>query len=177
MVTLKKVLVATDFGDASAAALHYGRAIARAFGAKLHLLHVTEDLALTAFSGVEGYATFPEEIQEDINRAERQQTEALLTEDDRRDLNAEAVTLTSQRTAATIAEYARRNAIDLIVVGTHGRGALARLMVGSVAERVVRTAPCPVLTVHSLQHEFVAPDVDVAAHSDAARLVACGGRQ
>ena len=169
MVTLKKVLVATDFGEASAAALRYGREIASAFGAKLHLLHVTEDLALTAFSGVEGYATFPGAIQEDIDRAERQQTEALLTENDRRSLNAEAVTLTSDRTAGTIVEYARRNAIDLIVLGTHGRRALSRLMTGSVAERVVRTAPCPVLTVHSLQHEFVAPEVDAAAHSEAAR--------
>jgi len=169
MVTLKKVLVATDFGEASAAALRYGRAIATAFGAKLHLLHVTEDLALSAFSGVEGYATFPAEIQEDMDRAERQQTEALLTENDRRWLNAEAVTITSERTAATIVDYARGNAVDLIVVGTHGRGALARLMMGSVAERVVRTAPCPVLTVHSLQHEFVAPEAEVAAHSEAAR--------
>ena len=169
MVTLKKVLVATDFGEASAAALRYGRAIAMAFGAKLHLLHVTEDLALGAFSGVEGYATFPAGVQEDIDRAERQQTEALLTENDRRWLNAEAVTITSERTAATIVKYARENAIDLIVVGTHGRRAFARLMMGSVAERVVRTAPCPVLTIHSLQHEFVAPDVDVASQSNIAR--------
>jgi nucleotide-binding universal stress UspA family protein len=168
MVTLKTVLVATDFGEASAAALRYGRAIATAFGAKLHLLRVTEDLALSAFSGVEGYATFPEEIQEDINRAERQQTEALLTENDRRCLNAEAVILTRSQTAATIVDYARTNAIDLIVIGTHGRRAFARLMMGSVAERVVRTAPCPVLTVHSLQHEFVAPDVNVVTQSSAA---------
>jgi nucleotide-binding universal stress UspA family protein len=169
MVTLKRVLVATDFGEASASALRYGRAIATAFGATLHVLHVTEDLALSAFSGVEGYAMLPPEIQEDIDRAERQQTEELLTENDRRWLHAEAVTLTSEQTAATIVEYARANTIDLIVLGTHGRGALARLMMGSVAERVVRTAPCPVLTVHSLQHEFVVPDVDVAARTDAAR--------
>ena len=169
MVTLKKVLVATDFGEPSAAALRYGRAIATAFGAKLHLLHVTDDLALGAFSSVEGYAAFPSEVQEDIDRAERRQTEALLTESDRRWLNAEAVTITSKQTAATIVEYARANDIDLIVMGTHGRRAFARLMMGSVAERVVRTAPCPVLTVHSLQREFVAPDVDVAAQSNAAR--------
>ena len=168
MVTLKKVLVATDFGEASAAALRYGRAIATALGAKLYLLHVTEDLALSAFSGVEGYATFPAEVQEDLERTEWQHTEALLTENDRRELNAEAVTLTGTRTAATIVEYARTNAIDLIVIGTHGRRAFARLMMGSVAERVVRTAPCPVLTVHSLQHEFVVPDVDAAFQSDAA---------
>jgi hypothetical protein len=48
--------------------------------------------------------------------------------------------------------------IDLIVVGTHGRGAVAHLFVGSVAERVVRTAPCPVLTVRHAEHEFIAPD-------------------
>jgi nucleotide-binding universal stress UspA family protein len=54
-----------------------------------------------------------------------------------------------------ILRYARAHAIGLIVVGTHGRGVVAHAFLGSVAERVVRRAPCPVLTVHHLQHEFV----------------------
>jgi universal stress protein A len=122
------------------------------------VLHVTEDLSITAI-GVDGFAGLPPEVLQDIEGAARQQTEELLTDDDRRLLKAEAITITSDRTAATIVEYARANKANLIVLGTHGRRALSRLMLGSVAERVVRTAPCPVLAVHSLQHEFVTTDM------------------
>ena len=62
------------------------------------------------------------------------------------------------RTAAAIVQYARDLDIDLIVVGTHGRGAMAHLLMGSVAERVVRSASCPVLTVRHPEHDFVMPD-------------------
>jgi nucleotide-binding universal stress UspA family protein len=58
----------------------------------------------------------------------------------------------------TIVGYAKENDVDLIIMGTHGRGAIAHLLMGSVAERVVRTAPCPVLTVRHPEHEFVLPD-------------------
>ncbi|MEI6137516.1 MAG: universal stress protein, partial [Chloroflexota bacterium] len=64
----------------------------------------------------------------------------------------------SSAPALSIVEYARAREIDLIVMGTHGRGALAHVMVGSVADRVVRLAPCPVLTVRSVEREFVVPD-------------------
>ena len=57
--------------------------------------------------------------------------------------------------AHAITEYAKTNAIDLIIVGTHGRGAVSRFLMGSVAERVVRSAPCPVLTVHAHERDFV----------------------
>jgi nucleotide-binding universal stress UspA family protein len=66
--------------------------------------------------------------------------------------------MTSGSPAYAIVDYAREYDIDLIVMGTHGRGALAQLMMGSVAERVVRIAPCPVLTVRHPEHEFVQPD-------------------
>ncbi|HEY7059365.1 MAG TPA: universal stress protein [Vicinamibacterales bacterium] len=163
MVTLKKVLVATDFGEASAAALRYGRAFASTFGAALQVLHVTENLALMPLASLEGNVGLGPGVQEDIERAARRQTEALLTHTDRRWLRAEAVTITSDRAADAIVEFARANKVDLIVIGTHGRRALARLVMGSVAERVIRTAPCPVLTVHSLQHEFVAVELPVTA--------------
>jgi nucleotide-binding universal stress UspA family protein len=72
------------------------------------------------------------------------------------------VLLSSHAPASTIVEYARQEGIDLIVTGTHGRGGVAHLLMGSVAERVVRTAPCPVLTVRHPEHEFVIPDALVA---------------
>ena len=56
-----------------------------------------------------------------------------------------------------IIRYARENNIDLLVLGTHGRGAIAHMLMGSVAEKIVRKAPCPVLTVRHPEHEFVMP--------------------
>ena len=157
MIAIKNILVATDFGDASETALRYGRALAAQFSARLHLLHVTENLHLAASNGY-GYTSLPYRMQQEIELAARKQTEALLTEEDRRGLNAIAMTMTDNSPAAAIAEYAKAHDIDLVLVGTHGRGGLSHLLMGSVAERVVRTAPCPVLTVRDAQHDFVVPD-------------------
>jgi len=62
-----------------------------------------------------------------------------------------------------IVRYAKENDIDLIVMGTHGRSGLAHIMIGSVAERVVRKAPCPVLTVRHPKHEYVTPFEEIPA--------------
>ena len=157
MITVKNILVATDFGDTSAAALAYGRELARLSGATLHLLYVVDDIsarAATAF-GVTYDLT---RIQTELEAAGRSQLEASVTDEDRRELHIQLVQLTSASPAATIVSYARDAHIDLIVMGTHGRGAVAHLFLGSVAERVVRAAPCPVLTVHHPEHEFIQPD-------------------
>jgi nucleotide-binding universal stress UspA family protein len=80
----------------------------------------------------------------------------LLTRDERERFAARLVSLTGAP-FLEIVRYARREDIDLIVMGTHGRGAIAHLLVGSVAENVVRKAPCPVLTVPVAGHDFVKP--------------------
>jgi nucleotide-binding universal stress UspA family protein len=72
------------------------------------------------------------------------------------------VVFTHTSPAIPIADYAKQHAIDLIVMGTHGRGAIAHVLLGNVAERLVRIAPCPVLTVRDPEHEFVLPDALVA---------------
>lgn len=157
MITITNILVATDFGPASANALRYGRALAGRFGARLHVLHVTSSIHLTA-AATYGFAGASGEAQEEIERSARKQTEALLTDEDRRALGAIATAVTDTSPAMAVVQYARRHAIDLLILGTHGRGALAHLVMGSVAERVVRMAPCPVLTVRDQEHEFVVPD-------------------
>ena len=161
MIALKRVLVATDFGPAAASALRYGRALARGFGADLHILHVVENIFARAMDGY-GYASISPQIQQDLEQAGRRQTETLLDDEDRRELRGIATTITSNSPADAIVGYARQNGIDLIVMGTHGRGAIAHLFMGNVAERVVRMAPCPVLTVRNPEHEFVLPDALVA---------------
>ncbi|HYN06764.1 MAG TPA: universal stress protein [Vicinamibacterales bacterium] len=72
-------------------------------------------------------------------------------------LHAIAVLRTSNTPAKSIVDYAKASEIDLIVMGTHGRGALAQMLLGSVADRVVRTSPCPVLVVRHLGREALAP--------------------
>ena len=149
MILLKQVLVATDFSPPSEAALAYGRALARTFGASLHVLHIVENSFLRPTT-CDPHA---------ILAAKTRTLHGLLTDDDRRALGgARAVVEVSDSPAHAIAQYAKTEAMDLIVMGTHGRSAMSQLLVGSVAERVVRIAPCPVLTVRHPEHEFVLPD-------------------
>jgi len=166
MIAIKNILVATDFGPASNTALRYGRALAERFGARLHVLHVTESVYLAAASAY-GYSSIPPFVQEEIEASAAKQTEALLTDEERRTKQGIAATMTGGSPATSIVEYARRHDIDLAVLGTHGRGALSHLLMGSVAERVVRLAPCPVLTVRDPQHEFLLPDALVVVAAGA----------
>jgi len=160
MVVLKNILVATDFSEPSGVALAYGRDLARSYNARLHVLHIVEDVMRRY--GAELGVTTPE-MQIDLEARSRRELEALLTDDDRRTLNVLPVAQTGVNFADGIVEYARANNIDLIVTGTHGRGAVQHFLMGSVAERVVRVAPCPVLTVRAHERDFIAPDALVAA--------------
>jgi len=148
MIALKRILVATDFGPAAEAALTYGRALAKNFGATLTVMHVAENFFLRAT------IADPHALKAAVAR----RLEERLTAEDRRALHARAVLETSDQPADAITTYAKQAEIDLIVMGTHGRHGISHLLVGSVAEHVVRTASCPVLTVKHPEHEFVIPD-------------------
>lgn len=163
MVALKRILVATDFSEPSAVALDYGREFARTFAARLHVLHVAE--SVVSMPGLEFYGTSVTELQANLEAAARRQIDALLTEEDRLQLGAEAVVRPVSNIAGAIVEYAGQADIDLIVMGTHGRGGLSHFLMGSVAERVVRMAPCPVLTVRHPEREFLKPDALTLAAS------------
>ena len=156
MIALKSILVATDFGEASGAALAYGRELARTFGATLHVLHVADDVYVRL--GGDAYMAVLPELQRGLEVAAQKQLDELLIDNDPVPLPVKTAVITSSATAAAIVQYARDLDIDLIVVGTHGRGAMAHLLMGSVAERVVRSASCPVLTVRHPEHDFVMPD-------------------
>ena len=160
MIRLKKILVATDFGESSEAALMYGRDLARGFDATLDVLHIVQNVY--SHFGTEAYVSVLPDLQRDVEDAARTRLEALLSEEDRTALQATPVILTSGAPASAIVDYANEARIDLIIMGTHGRGAVAHMLMGSVAERVVRTAPCPVLTVRHPEREFVLPDALVA---------------
>ena len=156
MIRLKSIVVATDFGEAANNALLYGRNFARTFGAALHVVYVVDDIAASA-----ALAEVPVnvgDLQQRLQTDAEQTMAHLITDDDRRTLDVHTHLPRSRKPQQAILDVARQVKADLIIVGTHGRGGMARLFLGSVAERVVRTAPCPVLTVRELEREFVGPD-------------------
>jgi nucleotide-binding universal stress UspA family protein len=167
MVLLKNILVATDFGDASGAALAYGRELSCRFGATLHLLHVAENIFVTTF-GAETYAAMAPALQRELEDTARARLHELVMDSDRGGPPTKPIILTSSSPASAIIDYAWESGADLIVMGTHGRGAFAQLLMGSVAEKVVRLARCPVLTVRHQEREFVRPPALVATAADIA---------
>ena len=144
MIDLKHILVAVDFDETSDKALAYARGLAKNFGAHLHMLHVMENLFLKPM------ANDPRDIEAGISRrlADRLTPEERAT-------HARAVLRKSDAPAEEIVKYATEEPIDLIVIGTHGRSGIKHLMMGSVAEKVVRSAPCPVLIVRPGGREFI----------------------
>jgi nucleotide-binding universal stress UspA family protein len=155
MLTLKTVLVPTDFSEPSESALRYGKAMAEAFGASLHVVHVMEDLLAHAWAAEVYVASMPQ-LRDEIEKESRQRLGALLTDTERKAFRAETALLAGNPFLEII-RYAKAHNVDLIVMGTHGRGPIAHMLLGSVAEKVVRKSPCPVLTVREAQHEFVMP--------------------
>ncbi len=152
MIVLKNILVAVDFDETSEAALAYARSFAGNFGARLHLMHVMENRFLRPM------ANDPRDVEAGIGSrlADR------LTDEERATLRAVSVLRKSDVPAEEIVKYARDEGVDLIVIGTHGRSGVAHLLMGSVAEKVVRTAPCPVLTVRHGEREVVVEASDLA---------------
>lgn len=146
MSHITSILVPVDFSAASLRALASARDLATASGATIHLLHVFETpLAMGAFMDM--YTPPPGEYVEALATQARARLEALLTENEKTHFPV-VVAARMGMPADEILQYAREHgAIDLIVLATSGRSRVARLVMGSVADRIVRSAPCPVLTV------------------------------
>lgn len=162
MLTLKRILVPIDFSLPSEAALKYGIALARGFNAKLYLLHVLAKAPAENSESME----HPIGLFERAQDAAREHLGNILTDHRAKDVSSEFTTRVGAP-HAEIVRYAKDHDIDLIVMGTHGRRPVAHMLMGSVAEHVVRRAPCPVLTVRHAQHEFVAPGESIAASARA----------
>jgi nucleotide-binding universal stress UspA family protein len=146
--------VPTDFGPTSELALRYGRELARNFGSALHVLHAISDL-VTLNTLPPTYVTDIAGLQRERELAARQRLEgALASGPGAAGIKTSAVVLMSASPATAIVTYADEQRIDLIVMGTHGRGAVAHLLLGSVAEKVVRAAHCPVMTVRQPERDW-----------------------
>ncbi|HEX3726114.1 MAG TPA: universal stress protein [Pirellulales bacterium] len=155
MISIQRILVPTDFSEPSLAALKYGRAFAESFGATLRLLHVIEDSLVSWPDEGAGIVT-PMTTFEEIESEVRRRLESSLSPDDRLGIKVELITARGAASNEIVA-YALNEQIDLVIMGTHGRKPAAHLLMGSVAEKVVRKAPCPVLIVRHPEHEFIVP--------------------
>ena len=141
-----QILVPTDFSPPSDAALEYARILAAKFGASLHLLHVVDDPTAESDFVADGFAPTTEDIRDALLTQARARLAHVMNVADRVHFHGTADAVVGMP-APTIVDYAAATGSSLIVMGTHGRTGLAHLLMGSVAEHVVRTAPCPVLTV------------------------------
>lgn len=157
MIALQTILVPTDFSEPSDAALRYGKALSEAFQASLHVIHVVQEPFSQPWA-VEAYGFSLAALQDEWLREAGERLAALLPPPQRERYRGEIATVLGHP-VVEILRYAREKAVDLIVLGTHGRGPLGHMVIGSVAERVVRKAPCPVLTVRQPERDFVTPDV------------------
>jgi nucleotide-binding universal stress UspA family protein/mono/diheme cytochrome c family protein len=140
---IKRILVPLDFSTSSRRALDYAAGAARKFNASLHLVHVCEVPSMMTAS-MDAYAiAYTDWNQRLGEEAERELAKIAASQ--------QGLPVTTEvlfgSPAGAIVEAADTNNADLIVMGTHGHGAVMHLMMGNVAERVVRTAACPVLTV------------------------------
>ncbi len=140
----RKILVGTDFSEPADAARRMAIDLARRLGAELEIVHVEEPLPAYAFS--EGALPDLPRLQEKVRSSAERQLEDQAKEARGAGIPVRTIVLPGTP-ATTIVERARTEGVDLIVVGTHGRTGLEHMLIGSVAERVVRYASCPVLTV------------------------------
>jgi nucleotide-binding universal stress UspA family protein len=154
VILLKNILLATDFSETASVAARYAKAFAEMFGATLHVLHVLED-PVPGWKPPGHVASVPI-IRANMEQDAREQMSHVLTEAERGRLHPRT-TAKWGNPFVEIVRYAKEQSIDLIVLGTYGRGPIGHMLMGSVAEKVVRHSPCPVFTVRHPEHEFVMP--------------------
>jgi nucleotide-binding universal stress UspA family protein len=146
MKMFQRILVATDFSPASTPALEESVKIAKREGALLLIAHAYQEPGLVELSRAPArvYKEWDQKLREGVERKLRPLLERVRKEG----VEAEGLILRGFADEAII-EAAKQQRADLIVMGTHGRRGAARLFLGSVASRVISTAPCPVMTVRS----------------------------
>ncbi|MDP2156349.1 MAG: universal stress protein [Nitrospirota bacterium] len=147
---LKTILFATDFSEGSKNALPYAVDLAKRYEAKLFLMHVIYDVARTTGWYVPHISV--EEMYNDLEKSAKAELEKTFIEEMKGVKAIEQVVMKGVP-YEEITKFAETNKIDVIVLATHGRTGLDRLLFGSTAEQVVRYAPCPVLSVRLPKHE------------------------
>jgi len=154
MKLTQNILVCTDFSKAAELALDAAAIVAMQNHAKVTLAHVVDGHALNAlptgyFDSSSHSVVAESEIEARIHEELKRLRDARFGEVEQ----AKTVVIVDEDAAHGIVEYAKKEDVDLIVLSTHGRTGLEHVLIGSVAEKVVSTAPCPVLTLRSRTRE------------------------
>jgi len=150
---IKRILCPVDFSASSDRALEYAAFLARTHRAKLLVLHVLEHLQRYEHFLI--LALTPQEIAKKMEEEAKTRLEASIN-----GLKADGkieTTIREGKAFVEIIKMAREQDIDLIVLGSHGHSALEYILIGSVAEKVARKAPCPVLIVRDKEKKFTLP--------------------
>jgi nucleotide-binding universal stress UspA family protein len=150
---ISRILFPTDFIEPAKQALQYAMEFADRFDAELHLLHIIPEVVYPIPDVSTAWALPVTDQQPEIDAATKRLQDEIGSEwsGRHRVVRMAEVGYPSE----SIVDYAKQHKIDLIVIGTHGHTGLSHLLLGSVAEKVVRLASCPVLTVHPTGHQFV----------------------
>lgn len=145
---IKHVLIPIDFSACSKHAIEAGVAMAKQFGAKVRLLHIVEPAAAAplALAGMLPQGEMVERLEENARELIRK-----LVDEHKDEVEIEGV-VAAGSPPLEVSRFAERNKTDLIVTATHGRTGLSHVLLGSVAERLVRHAPCPVMVVPTREH-------------------------
>ncbi len=146
---LRHILVPVDFSAPSEKALKYAARFAEQFGSKITLVHVIQPMVYPADFG------YPPTVVDTLDEAVRQQIEERLAALAKKTGPGTQSLVRVGQPYFEIAAAAEELEVDLIIITTHGRTGLKHVLLGSTAERVVRHAPCPVLTVREREHDFV----------------------
>jgi universal stress protein A len=148
---VSNILVPTDFSEGSAEAVRYAHDLAVRLRATLHVLHVVENpFAPGAF--MEMYSPPSPDYFVDLERQADDRLHASLSPEDKKRCPVVMITRMGVPATEILQRAAEQPRIDLIVMATHGRGGVARLVMGSVADKIIRGAPCPVLTMREHPH-------------------------
>ncbi|MFT5683643.1 MAG: nucleotide-binding universal stress UspA family protein [Myxococcota bacterium] len=142
-----RILVATDFSDCSMEAVRLAWKSAQAFGATLDLIHIWSYAPVYTRAMVSSGP--PEDAVKRIEQQARERMATFQVQIDAEGITINAVLVRSGTPAEGVLHETEAGRYDLLVAGTHGRKGVSRLFIGSVAEKLVRSASCPVLTVRS----------------------------
>ncbi len=149
MIHIEKILCPIDFSPPSRNALRYANEFAKAMNAKITVMHVIQPQPITADVNV---PYVPLEVE--IERHAKDDLEKFIQEEISPDILVERVIAFGLPSDCVIAQ-AKKEDVDVIILGTHGRSGISRLLMGSTAENVIRHASCPVLVVKASEKEFI----------------------
>jgi universal stress protein A len=157
MIKIERILVPVDFSESSQKALRYGHELARERNGRLYVLHVINQRIIDALHDMsaKGYKGEFVEVLKKVVNERKEELDRFVPASMREGIEIEFETRKG-RPAEEVIKFARDNRIDLIILGNVGRSALEAALVGSVARSVANHAPCPVLLVRPVEHDFIA---------------------